>query len=164
MSTPQEIQLSQDRRDKILIFLLEYFTGNEVDSKTLGHFRFLGEVFGIGRKVKDMVRASSIQGRQELALTVALAALNVCLDDTPQEPTERIIEQRERREAGKQFEVSLAGKSDGDGGACVAEPDKVVKPPSIHNRARAELSPDELERVRQLTRKRQARWRKGSSR
>jgi hypothetical protein len=155
----EEIRLSQERRDRIVNFLLEWLTGPDIDSQTLGHFRFIGEMFGINSKVKEMCRASSIQGRQELAVSIALAALNMAVSDEPVQPTERQIERRERREAAKQFEASLAGESDAEGGACVAEPDKPVKPPSIHNRPRAELSPDDLERVRKSQRERQARWR-----
>jgi hypothetical protein len=102
--TKEEIRLSQERRDGIINYLLEWLTGDQVDSKTLGHFRFLAEVFGITSKVKDMVKASSIQGRQELAVTVALAALNVALDDSPLQPTER----QEARVAAKQFEQRVA--------------------------------------------------------
>jgi hypothetical protein len=152
-ATKEEIQLGRDRRDRIINFILEYFTGPEIDRKTLGHFRFIAEMFGITAKVKEMCGASSIQGRQELAVTIALAALNVAIDDSPPPPSERQLERRERREAAKQFEASLAGKIDADGGACVAEPDKSVKPP------RAELSRDDLERVRKSQRERQARWR-----
>ncbi|HYZ72583.1 MAG TPA: hypothetical protein VE641_05855 [Chthoniobacterales bacterium] len=68
-ATKEEIQLSQDRRDKIIDFLLEWLTGPDIGSETLGHFRFISEMFGIAGKVKEMVRASSIQDRQELALT-----------------------------------------------------------------------------------------------
>jgi hypothetical protein len=60
MSTPQEIQLSQDRRDKIINFLADWLTGPGMASKTLSHFRFLAEMFGIAEKVKDMVKAASI--------------------------------------------------------------------------------------------------------
>lgn len=94
-----------------------------------------------------------------MALSIALAALNAAVSDEPVQPTERQIERKQRREAAKQFEASLVGKSDADGGACVAEPEKPVKTPSIHNRPRAELSPDDLERVRKSQRERQARWR-----
>jgi hypothetical protein len=158
--TKDEIRLSQERRDKIIDYLLEWLTGDQIDSKTLGHFRFIGTMFGLNAKVRDLVgRTSSVQGRQELCVSLALAALNVAVSDDPVQPTERQLERRERREAAKQFEASLAGKSDADGGACVAEPDKPPKPPSIHNRPRAELSPNDLERVRKSQRERQARWR-----
>jgi hypothetical protein len=157
--TQDEVRLSQERRDGIINYLLEWLTGDQVDSKTLGHFRFIGEMFSITPKVREMCRASSPQGRQELALSIALAALNMAVSDEPVQPTERQIERWEYREAAKQFEPSLARKSDADGGACVGEPDKVVKLPSIHNRPRAELSPDDLERVRKSQRERQARWR-----
>jgi hypothetical protein len=91
--------------------LLEWLTGPDIDSKTLGHFRFIGEMFGINSKVKEMCRASSIQGRQELAVSIALAALNMAVSDEPVQPTERQIERRERREAAKEFKQSLAGKA-----------------------------------------------------
>lgn len=55
--TQEEIQLSQDRRDKIIDFLLEWLTGDQIDSKTLGHFRFIAEMFGITAKVKEMTKA-----------------------------------------------------------------------------------------------------------
>jgi hypothetical protein len=158
--TAEEIRLSQERRDRIVNFLLEWLTGPDIDRKTLGHFRFIGEMFGLTAKVKEMVgRTSSVQGRQELCVSLAIAALSLAVDDSPVELTERQLERRERREAAKQFEASLAGKRDADGGACVTEPDKPPKPPSIHNRPRAELSPDDLERVRKSQRVRQARWR-----
>jgi hypothetical protein len=48
----EEIQLSQDRRDGIINFLLEWLTGPDIDSRTLGHFRFIGEMFGILRNVR----------------------------------------------------------------------------------------------------------------
>ena len=162
MSDPhskEEIRLSQERRDGIINFLLDYLTGDQIDSKTLGHFRFIAEMFGITAKVKEMTKASSIQGREELALSIALASLNVAVSDEPVEPTVRQLERREAREASKQFEACLAGKNDADGGACGAEPVKPVKPPSIHNRPRASLSPEQLERVRKASNERQARWR-----
>ena len=106
-----------------------------------------------------MAKASSLQGRQELAVTIALAGLNLAVSDEPVQPTERQIERRERREAAKQFEAALAGKSDADGGACVAEPVKPNKPPSIYNQRRSKLSPEDLERVRRLTNERMARYR-----
>jgi hypothetical protein len=157
--TADEIRLSQERRDGIINFLLEWLTGDRIDSKTLGHFRFIAEMFGITAKVNEMAKASSIQGRQELAVAIALSALNVAVSDEPVQPTERQIERRERREAAKQFEACLAGKNDADGGACGAEPVKPVKPPSIHNRPRASLSPEQLERFRKASNERQARWR-----
>jgi hypothetical protein len=104
-----EIRLSQERRDGILTFILEYFTGDQIDSKTLGHFRFIAEMFGITAKVKEMCRASSLQGRQELALSIAVAALNVAVSDEPVEPTARQLERKERREAAKEFEQRVAG-------------------------------------------------------
>ena len=159
-STAEEIRLSQERRNAILTFVLDYFTGDQIDRKTLGHFSFVAEMFGLTKKIKEMVgKTSSVQGRQELCVSIALVALNLAVSDEPVEATDGQLERRERREAAKQFKASLAGKSDADGGACVAEPDKPVKPPSIHNRPRAELSPDDLERVRKSQRERQARWR-----
>ena len=158
--TKAEIRLSQERRDGILNFILEYFTGDQISRKDLGHFAFLAQMFGLDAKVKEMVgRTSSLQGRQELCVSLALAALNLAVSDEPVEPTTRQLERIELREAAKQFEASLAGKSDADDGVCVAEPDKPVKPPSIHNRPRAELSPDDLERARNSRRERQAKWR-----
>ena len=154
--TKEEIQLSQDRRDRIINYLLEWLTGPDIDSKTFGHFRFIGEMFGITGKVAEMTKASSVEGRQELAISIALAALNLAVSDEPVEPSEGQIERRECRERAKQFEASLAGKSDAAGGVCVAE---AVKPPSIHNRPRASLSPAQLERTRKSQRERQARWR-----
>jgi len=118
--TTDEIRLSQERRDGIINYLLEYFTGDQIDSRTLGHFRFISDAFAITGKVKELAKASSIQGRQELAVTIALAALNLAVSDGPVQPSERHIERKERREAAKQFEASLAGRSDADGGACVA--------------------------------------------
>jgi hypothetical protein len=49
--TKEEIGLSQERRDGIINFLLEWLTGPDIDSRTLGHFRFIGEVFGLTAKV-----------------------------------------------------------------------------------------------------------------
>jgi hypothetical protein len=96
-ATKEEIQLSQDRRDRIINYLLEWLTGDQIDSKTLGHFRFIAEMFGITAKVKEMCRASSLQGRQELALSIAVAALNVAVSDEPVEPTARQLERKERK-------------------------------------------------------------------
>lgn len=152
--TKEEVQLSQERRDAILTFILEYFTGPEIDRKTIGHFAFLGEVFGLTGKVKEMVgKTSSIQGRQELCVSIALAALNLALDDSPPEPTAHQLERKERREAAKQWKetVAAAGKS--------KEPVRQVKSPSIYNQRRSKLSPEELERVRLLTNERMARYR-----
>lgn len=158
--TAEEMRLSQERRDRIVNFLLEWLTGPEIDRKTLGHFRFIGEMFGLTAKVKEMVgRTSSVQGRQELCVSLSIAALSLAVDKSPVELTERQLERKERREAAKQFEACLAGKNDADGGACGAEPVKPVKPPSIHNRPRASLSPEQLERVRKASNERQARWR-----
>src|SRR5260370_28755205 len=107
--TKEEIQLSQDRRDAILTFILEYLTGHEIDRRTIGHFAFLGEVFGITVKVKEIVgKTSSAQGRQELCVSLAIAALNLAVSDDPVEATDRQLERQERREADKQFKQSLA--------------------------------------------------------
>jgi hypothetical protein len=109
--TKDEVRLSQERRDGIINYLLEWLTGDQVDSKTLGHFRFIGEMFSITPKVKEMCRASSPQGRQELALSIALAALNLAVSDEPVEPTARQLQRKESREGEKQFKQSLAGKA-----------------------------------------------------
>jgi hypothetical protein len=105
----EEIRLSQDRRDAILTFVLDYFTGDQIDRRTLAHFAFLAEVFGITAKVKEMVKtASSIQGRQELALSLAISALNIALDDSPPEPSQRQLDRRKSRSAAKEFEQRVA--------------------------------------------------------
>ena len=102
-----------------------------------------------------MAKASSIQGRQELAVSIALAALNVAVSDQPVQPTDRQLERRERREAAKHFEASLAaGKPAAD-----AEPETVKKRPSIHNKRRSSLNPKQLRKVRASSRERQRRWR-----
>jgi hypothetical protein len=147
--TAEEIQLSQERRDRIVNFLLEWLTGPDIDSKTLGHFRFIGEMFGINSKVKEMCRASSIQGRQELAVSIALAALNMAVSDEPVQPTERQIERRERREAAKQFEQRVAGlKSAGAGKSADTEAVRAVKKPGrttkYYHAKRARMTEAEL--------------------
>jgi hypothetical protein len=59
--TKDEIRLSQERRDKIIDYLLEWLTGDQIDSKTLGHFRFIGTMFGLDAKVRDLAgRTSSV--------------------------------------------------------------------------------------------------------
>src|SRR5260370_9512385 len=98
--TKEEIQLSQDRRDAILTFILEYFTGPEIDRRTIGHFAFLGEVFGITVKVKEIVgKTSSAQGRQELCVSLALATLNLPVSDDPVEATAHKLERQALRES-----------------------------------------------------------------
>jgi hypothetical protein len=154
--TKEEIQLSQDRRDGITNFLLEWLTGPDIDSRTLGHFRFIGEMFSITPKIKEMCRASSLQGRQELALSVAVSALPVAVSDEPVQPTDRQIERKERREADKEFKQRVASLKPAGAGVVAAES---VKSPSIFNKPRAELSPDQLGRVGKSRRERQARYR-----
>jgi hypothetical protein len=66
-------------------------------------------MFSITPKVKEMAKASSIEYRQELAITIALAALNVALSDEPVRPSERQIERREVRAAYKRFADAVAG-------------------------------------------------------
>jgi hypothetical protein len=126
-------------------------------------------MFGINSKVKEMCRASSIQGRQELAVSIALAALNMAVSDEPVQPTERQIERRELREAAKQFEQRVAGlKSAGAGKSADTEPVPPVKKPGrttkyYHaKRARmteAELTADRAKRaavMREIRAKRKA--------
>jgi hypothetical protein len=149
----EEIQLSQDRRDGIINFLLEWLTGPDIDSRTLGHFRFIGEMFGINSKVKEMCRASSIQGRQELAVSVSLAALNLAVSDEPVQPTERQIERREARAAAREFEqrVAVAGKPTTP---TKTQSDK-VSPHTLKWREKvARMTPYELEAFRSKERER----------
>jgi hypothetical protein len=155
-----EIQLSQERRDAILNFLLEWLTGDQIDSKTLGHFRFIGEMFSITPKVKEMCRASSFQGRQELCLSVALAALNLALDDSPPEPSQRQLERRERREAEKQWSKTVANLKPTPA-APVPKPVKSERPLSMeasavaHRKHRARMTEEELDAFRVLAAQRQ---------
>jgi hypothetical protein len=150
----EEIQLSQERRDGIVNFLLEWLTGDQIDSKTLGHFRFVGEMFGLAAKVREIVgKTSSVQGRQELCVSLAVAALNLAVSDEPVRPTDRQLERREARAAAKQFEAAVAGKSEAD-----AEPVKPLKARGIYGKPRASLSSKELEHVRKMANARQARW------
>jgi len=154
-STAEEVRLSQERRDAILTFVLEYFTGDQIDSKTLGHFRFIAEVFCLSAKVKEMVgKTSSVQGRQELCVSLALAALNLAVSDEPVEATDRRLERKERRESSKQFEAAVAAAKPAGAGA-VAPAAKIsgaVKPVSkvpgrttkYYHANRSRMSPEEL--------------------
>jgi hypothetical protein len=108
--THDEIRLSQERRDLVINYLLEWLTGREINSKTLGHFRFIAEMFGVTAKVREMCKASSIQVRQELCVSLALAALNFAVSDEPVQPSERQIERREAKAAAKQFQAALAAE------------------------------------------------------
>jgi hypothetical protein len=66
--------------------------------------------------------------------------------------TESNEARREAREAERQFKQSLAGK-------VAVKPGKAVKRPSIYNRPKSDLTPDQLERVRRSANERQGRWR-----
>lgn len=166
-----EVEAATAKRMAIVDQLLELLTGPAISSKELGRLRFVSVVFGIAPVIKELCNASSVEGRCELALAAALCALNVALDDTPPQPSERQLERKERREASKQFEAtvtrakSAANAEDAqvenkEGSANAEDADKEpVKSPSIYNRPRAELSPEELERVRKMTAERQARYR-----
>jgi hypothetical protein len=108
--TKDEVRLSQERRDAILTFVLDYLTGDQIDRKTLGHFAFIAATFGLTAKVREMVgKTSSVQGRQELCISLALAALNLAVSDEPVEPTTRQMERKESRDAAKEFERRVAG-------------------------------------------------------
>jgi hypothetical protein len=153
--TQDEVRLSQERRDGIINYLLEWLTGDQIDSKTLGHFRFLGEMFSINSKVKEMCRASSLQGRQELAVSVALAALNMAVSDEPVEPTTRQLERKESREAAREFERRVAGAKNLSGELVSAR--RLSQEPSAvaHRKRRVRMSEEELSAFRALAAQRQ---------
>ena len=92
-------------------------------------------------------------------VAVMLTAAEMALDDQPRESDQAFA-----RRMTAQLEQNAADiKARRSTGAFATNPEpepvKPVKPPSIHNRPRAELSPDDLERVRKSRRERQARWR-----
>jgi hypothetical protein len=171
----EEVRLSQDRRDKILDFLLEWLTGDQIDSKTLGHFRFIGTMFGLTAKVKEMVgRTSSVQGRQELAVSLALAALNIAVSDEPVQATERQLERREAREAEKAFKQSLTGRGKAAPALPIGNKPAATKrqrsqdPSAVYKRQRrANMTEDELAALRaygtQRQRERRARLKAAKS-
>lgn len=155
-ASKEEIQLSQNRRDAILTFILEYFTGDQISRKDLGHFAFLAQMFGLDAKVREMVgRTSSLQGRQELCVSLALAALNLAVSDEPIEPTDRQIERRESRSAQKQFEAAVVSAKPAVAGASTVKP---VNARGIYGKPRSSLSLEELRHVRKMANARQARW------
>ena len=149
-ATTDEVRLSQERRDAILTFVLDYFTGDQIDRRTLAHFAFIAEVFGVNAKARDMVKtASSIQGRQELALSLAISALNIALDDSPPEPSQRQLDRREPRSAAKEFEQRVANFKPAPA-APVPKPVKPARPLSqessavAHRKRRANMTTEEL--------------------
>jgi hypothetical protein len=151
-STAEEIRLSQDRRDAILTFVLDYFTGDQIDRRTLAHFAFIAEVFGVNAKVKEMVgKTSSVQGRQELCVSLALAALNLAVSDEPIEATAHQLERRELRAAQKQFEAAVVAAKSAKPAHAVkiaSTPAPVARPAGwtshYYHKKRAQMSPEEL--------------------
>jgi hypothetical protein len=164
-ATTEEVRLSQERRDAILTFVLDYFTGDQIVRRTLAHFAFIAEVFGVNAKVREMVgKTSSVQGRQDLCVSLALAALNLAVSDEPVEATDRQLERREARAAAKQFKAAVVAAK--PAGAVAPAPDaaKTVRPyRSIHNRPISELSESQREHVRKMRRERIARWKAAKS-
>jgi hypothetical protein len=41
----------------VINYLLEWLTGTEIDPETLGHFRFIAEMFGLTAKVREMCKS-----------------------------------------------------------------------------------------------------------
>ena len=156
MSRSEDVQAAAARRSEIVNSLLEFLCDN-FSAKELQHYRLISHLFSIEPVIKELCADSStIEARTEKALACAMCALTIAMDDTPPPPTERQLERREARLAAKEFEEKVAGlKSAGK----EPEPVSPVKPPSMHNKPRADLSPDDLERVRKSGRERQARWR-----
>lgn len=108
MSAKEEIAAATAKRMAIVDALLELLTGPEISSQEMARIRFVGDIFKITPVIQELcASASSIQGRQELALAAALAALNVALDDTHPPPSKRVLEAREHREAGRIFKARL---------------------------------------------------------
>jgi hypothetical protein len=91
---------------------------------------------------------SSVQGRQELCVSLALAALNLAVSDEAVEATDRQLERRESRAAQKQFKAAIAAAKPDGAGVVAAES---VKSPSIFNKPRAELSPEPVGTCTQIT-------------
>jgi hypothetical protein len=127
-----EVLTATERRNEVINALLEVLTGPVFSTKELQHYRFVGEIFQVNSVVREMCSsASSLEGRTELALSVALAALAIAIDDTPPAPTQRQAERnearREAREAERAFKQSLAaGKAAKP--AASSKQDKPLKP------------------------------------
>jgi hypothetical protein len=167
----EEIQLSQERRDRVITALLDYFTGPDVDSKTLGHFKFIGAMFGLDKKVRESCRASSVQGRQELAVTVAPASLNLAVSDEPLLLPQHVLDKQEAKEAEKEWKEHLttARSETGKGSNEPLEQEPAVSPSTgrpysqnrqaVYKRKRiARMTPDELAAYRAASVKKQMRY------
>jgi hypothetical protein len=114
-ASSEEALAATARRNEIVLQLLELLTSDSFTTKELQHYRFVGEIFQVNSVVREMCSsASSLEGRTELALSGALAALAIAIDDTPPAPTQRHAERkearRESRDAERAFKQSLAGK------------------------------------------------------
>jgi hypothetical protein len=123
-----EVTAATARRNEIVNALLEVLTSDAFTTKELQHYRFVGEIFQVSSVVRKLCSsASSLEGRTELSLSVALAALAIAIDDTPPGPSERVLKRREAREADKAFKRSLAAGKSAKRAASSKE-DKPLKP------------------------------------
>jgi hypothetical protein len=162
-ASSDEIAAATARRNEIVNALLEVLTGPAFTTRELQHYRFVGEIFQVNSVVQELCSsASSLEGRTELSLSVALAALAIAIDDTPPSPTERVLKRREadkeRREADKQFRASLAGKVKPAGAVKPAVSKRPLSQESsavAHRKRRASMSEEELNAFRALATQRQ---------
>ena len=70
--------LAKERRTRIINDLVDYFTGDRIESAELAHFRTIAHFFGIDRIVKDVCIANAESGDElivELMVSAALVAL-----------------------------------------------------------------------------------------
>ena len=112
----EEVAAATARREEIVNGLLELLTRPLFSTKELRHYQAVSAIFGVEPVVRELTGvASTLEGRTELLISVAMAALQIAIDSTPPAPSQRIIERREARresrEAERELKQSLAGES-----------------------------------------------------
>ncbi len=112
-ASSEEVLAATERRNEIVLALLEVLTGPVFTTKELQRLRYVSEIFAIAPVIKELcASASTIEGRTELALAAAMCALNVAIDDKPPAPSQRVLERSERKEAEREWKQSLnSGKA-----------------------------------------------------
>jgi hypothetical protein len=153
-ATPSEITAATARRNEIVNLLLEFFTGDSTFStKELQHYRAVASIFAIEPVVKELTgTASTRENRTELALSVAMCALSIAMDDSPPTPSQRVLKRREadleRREAAKEFKAAVAFAKPAGAVVATAKPVRSVKELSrtgkYYHAIRSRMSPEEL--------------------
>ena len=143
-------RLGRERRERIRDEILNLLTGPTFHSEELAHFRFVSSMFHLPDRVEALTDASGPDARLELMVALMLTVCEMALDNKPVQSARSIEKDMMARYESVARKPAAAG---------APAPVKPTKPPSIYNQRRSKLSPEELERVRKLTRERQTRYR-----